>query len=73
VIHITDLHRELGKIYSVMEKVDAHLRAKDQMNADLHMSSEVRPTPLAASVRVATSDLGELMDRISKGVDNTPS
>jgi hypothetical protein len=73
MIHVTDLHRELGKVYSVLEKVDTHLRAKDQMNAALHMSSEVRPTPLAASVRVTTTNLGELMDRLVQGVDNTSS
>ena len=54
--------RDLQKVYDVVKTVEAHLNAKDEMNAALHMTPEsVRPTPLAAAVRGARSDLERMM------------
>lgn len=73
MIHVTDLHRELRKIEDVLGKVSAHLNYKDNMNAALHMSDNVHPTPLASAVSTSCVNLNALLDRLSEGVDNTPS
>lgn len=53
--------RDLQKVYDVVKSVETHLNAKDEMNAALHMSSTVRPTPLAAAVKGIRSDLERMM------------
>jgi hypothetical protein len=58
---IADIQRELLKIRDVLVTVDEHLAAKDTMNAALHMSKEVRSTPLAAAVHGARKDIERLM------------
>lgn len=73
MIHIVDFHRELGKIYSTLLLMQKHLDSKDQMNAALHMSGDVRSTPLASAISRDIDNLRDLMDRLSEGVDNTPS
>lgn len=55
-----DVIRELQKIGDVLVMVDAHLEAKDRMNAALHMSEHVRSTPLASAVAGALSSLRAL-------------
>lgn len=60
----TDLGRELRKIEDTLGKVDAHLRAKDEMNAALHLSEAVRATPLSASVGIALLTVGRLINEI---------
>lgn len=52
-----NLARELQKVLDVVRKVDEHLSFKDEMNAALHMSEMVRPTPLASAVK----NVGEVL------------
>ena len=59
-----NLVRELQKIRDVLEKVDEHLTAKDRMNAALHMSENVRPTPLAGAVAVSLGSIDLLISEI---------
>jgi len=56
-----DLARELKKVHDVLKKVDQHFHHKDQMNAALHMASEVRSTPLAAAVKVANATIYDII------------
>lgn len=56
-----NLARELQKILDVVMKVDEHLSFKDNMNAALHMSDTVRPTPLASAVNSAAQILYDLI------------
>lgn len=56
-----NLTRELNKIDDVLEKVQAHLYHKDAMNANLHMSENVRGTPLYSAVERARDDLRLLL------------
>lgn len=52
--------REIAKIADVLERVVTHLDAKDRMNAALHMSNTIRPTPLAVAVQDALQTAREL-------------
>ena len=61
----SDLLRELQKLNDVLTAVGVHLDAKDAMNAALHMSTLIRPTPLAASVQSARAELANLMSRLA--------
>jgi len=62
MINTADVVRELRKVADVLEKTHAHFNFKDEMNAALHMSDTVRPTPLASAVHSAWHDLMGLID-----------
>ena len=53
--------RRLVKILDVLVKVDEHLMSKDKMNAALHLSEEIRPTPLASAVHGSRRDLEQFL------------
>ena len=58
-----DEQRELQKVLDTLFVVEKHFYHEANMNAALHMSTEVRPAPLAAAVSVAVSTLERLLDR----------
>jgi hypothetical protein len=58
---MNNLSRELLKIKDTLEKVQAYLYHKDAMNANLHMSSAVRSTPLYSSVEGSVESLNQLL------------
>lgn len=60
-----DIIREVQKLYDTLTAVDVHLGAKDSMNAALHMSTEIRSTPLASAVNVARANASNLMSRLA--------
>lgn len=59
-----DVIREVQKIYDVLNAVCVHLGAKDEMNAALHMSAEVRATPLTSAARTARANAVNLMSNL---------
>jgi len=68
-----DIVRELQKIGDTLTAVCVHLDAKDSMNAALHMSSEIRSTPLASSAKNARAMTANLISRLSDGSANESS
>ena len=65
-----DIIRELQKIDDTLTAVAIHLDAKDAMNAALHMSTEIRSTPLASAVRISRAATADLMIRLGTGASN---
>lgn len=61
-----NLKRELQKVYDVVCAVDNHLSSKDEMNAALHMASEVRHTPLTSAVKGAKASLLDLIHDLTE-------
>ncbi len=61
-----DVVREVQKIYDVLTAVCVHLGAKDEMNAALHMSQEVRATPLTSAARTARANAANLMSNLAE-------
>jgi len=57
-----DRIRELEKIQDVLLACDRHFAAEAQMNAALHMSSTVRPAPLAAATAGAVESIRLLIE-----------
>ena len=58
---VKNLVRELEKIRDAVRAADLHFRAKDEMNAALHLAATVRSTPLAAEIAVARDSLDRLI------------
>lgn len=58
----TNVIRELQKIADVLETAAKHFEAEAEMNAALHMSSTVRPAPLAMAVAGARDDAKRLIE-----------
>ena len=56
-----DLIRQLEKITDTVRMANIHFRAEAAMNAALHMSTTVRPAPLAEAVAIALDDLEQLI------------
>lgn len=59
-----DLARELVKVSDVMDMAVSHFDHEASMNAALHMSTVVRPAPLAAALTGARADLARLIDEL---------
>jgi hypothetical protein len=59
-----NLKRDLEKIHDVVQKVQAHLYHKDAMNANLHMTDQVRSTPLYSAVEGARLDLVRIIGEL---------
>lgn len=61
-----DLARELQKVLDSVKRANTYFHFHGNMNAALHMASDVRPTPLASAMLNAEADLdrliGELVD-----------
>ena len=57
-----DRIRELEKIQDVLLACDRHFNAEAQMNAALHMSTTVRPAPLAAATATAVESIRLLIE-----------
>lgn len=60
-----DLSRQLAKVRDAVTLADTHFRAEAEMNAALHMASEVRPAPLAMAIAAAKDDLTRLIEELS--------
>ncbi|HYT43029.1 MAG TPA: hypothetical protein VEP90_11855 [Methylomirabilota bacterium] len=60
-----DTIREVQKLYDALTAASVYLDSKDQMNAALHMSTEIRSTPLASAVRNARANATNLMSRLA--------
>lgn len=72
-VETEDLVRELRKIEDILKGVKNYLHAKDHMNASLHMSQEVRHTPLYSSVANAYATCINLVNRLENKPNNTGS
>lgn len=66
-----DLRRQLEKIADVVSLANVHFRAESEMNAALHMASEIRPAPLATAIAGASDDLTRLIAELSEPLDST--
>jgi hypothetical protein len=64
----TDLIREVEKIHDALIAADRHFMAEAQMNAALHLSTDVRPSPLAAKIAVARESAAVLVSRLDTEV-----
>lgn len=58
--------RELVKVRDVLRRVEAHLQARDAMNAELHMAHKVRPTPLTTAVEGACEAIDNLIPKTER-------
>lgn len=56
--------REVQKIADVLEVADRHFTHEAEMNAALHMSAVVRPTPLAQAVHNALVNAVYLIEQL---------
>lgn len=54
---MNDLIRELLKALDVLKQCERHFSAEAEMNAALHLSENVRPSPLSASVSTEVAQL----------------
>jgi hypothetical protein len=61
-----DLARELSKILDTLIFADMHFSREAEMNAALHMSPMVRPTPLASAISYAKSDMERLIAELEE-------
>lgn len=64
--HPADMARELAKIRDAVSGAVRHFDAEAEMNAALHLATEVRPAPLAVAVKTARDDLDRLIRELSE-------
>lgn len=61
-----DLARQLSKVLDAVELAHIHFSAEAKMNAALHMSTTVRPAPLATAIEAALDDLVRLISELEE-------
>lgn len=65
-----DLKRELQKILDAMRFANEHFEHEAFMNAALHCSRDVRATPLASKMAIASADLERLIAECEKDMNH---
>jgi hypothetical protein len=61
---LVNVVRELEKTLDLLRIVDRHFLAEADMNAALHMSTDVRPAPLAAAIHLHIAALDGALTRL---------